>query len=112
MTLRNAFGDMASDASMQDAGSTLVWLKRIFQALKPLGQITGSGSNRLSVDVNNVVGGNLGTVTTVTTCSTVTTVTTVGTVSNQTNMGGVAAFELMKAMSRQAYNGGVRSHLT
>jgi hypothetical protein len=82
----------------------LTLLRRIFYLLKPLGQITGGGSNRLSVDVNT-----LGTVTTVTT---VTTTTTVGTVTNLANVGGVAGFEHMKALSRAAYNTGVRSNIT
>lgn len=95
MTLRNAFEDLATDNSVG-------MLRRIFNLLKPLGVITGGGSNRLSVDVNSVTGA----------VSTVTTVTTVTTVNNQANMGGVAAFDLMKTMSRIGYNSGVRSNLT
>lgn len=98
MTLRNAFADLATDDSVG-------MLRRIFNLLKPLGIVTGGGSNRLSVDVNSVTGA-------VSSVTTVTTVTTVSTVSNQTNMGGVAAFELMKDMSRMAYNSGVRANLT
>lgn len=120
MTMRNAFEDLATDK-----GLTL--LRRIFQALKPLSMVTGGGSNRLSVDVNSgtviatqataanlnvtaaqATAGNLN-------CTAVIasgTVTTVGTVSNQTSMGGVSAFEMMKALSRQAYNGGVRARIT
>ena len=37
---------------------------------------------------------------------------TASTTVNQTNMGGVTAFELMKAMSRTAYNEGIRSRLS
>lgn len=98
-------GDVSKTNPMpvEDVGLTL--LRRIFLLLKPLGQITGGGSNRLSVDVNNVVGGTIGTV------STVTTVTTVSTVSNQTNMGGVAAFDMLKAMSRAGYVQGIRTRL-
>lgn len=97
----------------EDESITL--LRRIFQALKPLGQITGSGSNRLSIDVNNIVGGTVGTV------STVTTVTTVTTATNLTNLAPGAGtigpvtgggFELMKALSRQAYNSGIRANIT
>lgn len=95
MTMRNANENLATEG-----GITL--LRRIFQLLKPLGVVTGGGSNRLSVDVNNVTGA----------VATVTTVTTVGTVNNQGNMGGVSAFELMKAMSRTAYNSGVRANIT
>lgn len=89
----------------EDESITL--LRRIFQALKPLGQITGGGSNRLSVDVA--------------TATTVTTVTTVTTTTNLTNLvpgagtiGPVTGggFELMKALSRQAYNSGIRSNIT
>lgn len=92
MTMRNANENLATEG-----GITL--LRRIFQLLKPLGVVTGGGSNRLSVDVNSVAGA-------------VATVTTVGTVNNQANMGGVSAFELMKAMSRTAYNSGVRANIT
>lgn len=97
---------------------SITLLRRILLLLKPLGQITGAGSNRLSIDVNTLP--TLGTVTTVsgvTTVSTVSTVTTVSTVSsvtsvgNQTQMGGIAAFDLMKAMSRDAYANGIRSKL-
>lgn len=100
----------------EDESITL--LRRIFQALKPLSIVTGSGSNRLSLDVNNITGGTLGTVSTVTT---VTTVTTVATVTNVTNLvpgtgtiGPVTGggFELMKALSRQSYNTGVRANLS
>ena len=85
---------------------SITMLKRIFTLLKPLGQITGSGSNRLSIDINNAANATLGTVTGVTT------VTTVGTVTNQSQMGGIAAFEMMKELSRSAYNTGIRSRLS
>lgn len=103
MTARNAFGNLATE-------DNLSLLRRIFILLKPLGMVTGGGSNRLSVDVNNI-GGTLSTVTTVTTITTCAAVTAVGTVTNQANMGGVAAFDLMKSMSRTAYNSGIRSNL-
>lgn len=94
----------------EDESITL--LRRIFQALKPLGQITGAGSNRLSVDINNIVGGSVGTVTTVTTVTTTTNLTNLvpgaGTIGPVTGGG----FELMKALSRQAYNSGIRSNIT
>lgn len=94
---------------------SITLLRRITQLLKPLGVITGAGSNRLSVDVNNITGG------TITTVSTVSTVTTVTTATNLTNLvpgagtiGPVpgAGFNLMKTMSRQAYNSGIRSNIT
>jgi len=92
---------------------SITLLKRIFQALKPLAMITGAGSNRLSVDVNNVTNvTTVATVTTVTTCTTVTGVTTVGTVTNQAQMAGITCFDLLKAMSRTAYNSGIRANLT
>jgi hypothetical protein len=47
----------------------------------------------------------------VSTVTTVTTVSTVSSVTNQANMGGVAAFEMMKALSRTGYNQGIRSRL-
>ncbi len=64
-----------------DAGNFL--LDAIRAILRPLSQVTGGGSNRLSVDVNAV-----------TTCSNV---------ANQTNLGGVAAFELQKAASHNTF---------
>lgn len=88
---------------------SLTLLRSIFKLLKPLGFVTGSGSNRLNVDVNNIVAG---TVTTVSTVTTVTTVTTVSGVTNMSNIGGVNSFDLMKAMSRTAYNTGIRSKLS
>jgi hypothetical protein len=100
--LKDTEGDVINPAS--DEGLTL--LRRIFQLLKPLGQITGGGSNRLSVDINNVVGGTIGTVSTVNTVSTVTTVT------NHANIANISAFDLMKATSRTAYNTGNRSNIT
>ena len=84
----------------------MTWLKRIFQALKPLSVITGGGSNRLSVDINNVAAG---TITTVTTVSTITNAVPVG---NIATIGTIPGFDLMKAMSRQAYNSGIRSKIS
>ena len=97
-------------------------LRRMFLLMKPLGVVTGSGSNRLSVDVNNIVGGTIGTVsnivggtittvTGVTTVTTVTGVTTVSTLTNAANIGSIPGFDLMKAMSRAAYNTGIRSNI-
>ena len=100
MTLRNAFENLATDNTV-DEGLTL--LRRIVLLLKPFGMVTGAQSNRLSVDINTIGGG---------TVNTVSAVTTVGSVTNQTNMGGVNAFELMKAMSRTGYNTGVRANIS
>jgi hypothetical protein len=107
--------DQAGNVVNPADNDSITLLRRILLLLKPLGQITGAGSNRLSIDVNTLP--TLGTVTTVTgvttvsTVTTVTGVTTVNTVTNQAQMGGVAAFELMKAMSRDAYANGIRSKL-
>lgn len=99
MALKNLFGDLGLDTTLSD-------IKQLLTAIvKPLTQITGSGSNRLSVDVNAVTG-------TVGTVTTVTTVTTCSTVSNQTNIGGVSAFELQKAMSHLSYAQSIRPFIT
>ena len=100
MALKNLFGDLGLDTTLADIKQMLTVI------LKPLSQVTGAGSSRLSVDINNIVGG------TVTTVSTVTTATTVGTVTNQTNMGGVSAFELQKAISHSAYAQSIRPFIT
>lgn len=71
-------------------------LRRIASLLKPLQQITGSGSNRLSIDINS---------------GTVTTVTTVTTLSSITNLANVWTFDQAKAISRQAYNSGIRARI-
>lgn len=111
--LKDSSGDIINPAQEE----SLTLLRSIFRLLKPLGFITGSGSNRVSVDVNNIVGGTvtancninggqtLGAVTTVSTVSTVSTITNVPTI------GSVNSFDLMKAMSRTAYNSGIRSNI-
>lgn len=73
----------------------LYLLTRMADILKPLTVVT-SWSNRLSIDVQNV----LGTISTVTTVTTVWTVTTVG---NQTNMWWLSAFDLQYNMGHMAY---------
>lgn len=83
----------------------LTVLQRIAALLKPLQQITGGGSNRLSVDVNNVAGGSVA-------VSTVTTVTGVTAVSSLTNFANVWTFDQAKAISRLTYNQGIRSRVT
>ena len=98
----------ADDTTINPAeDESITLLRRIFQALKPLGQITGAGSNRLSVDVNNIVGGSVaigsGTVTNVTNVA-----PGAGTIG-PVNGGG---FDLMKTLSRQAYNSGIRANIT
>lgn len=78
----------------------LTVLQRIAALLKPLQQITGGGSNRLSVDVNTITSGTIGTVSTVTT------------VSSLTNFANVWTFDQAKAISRLTYNQGIRSRVT
>jgi len=90
-------------------------IKKLLILVRPLGIITGGGSNRLSVDVNNVA--TVTTVNSVTTVLSVTGVTNVANVaaavvSNQTNTGGVNSFVVAKDTSRLAYNTGIRSQLT
>ena len=98
---------------------SLTLLRSIFRLLKPLGFITGGSSNRLNLDVNNIVGGTITTVSniaagTVTANCNINANQTLGTVSTITNIptiGGVNTFDLMKAMSRTAYNSGIRSNI-
>lgn len=84
---------------------TTFWLKSLLRLLKPLSIVTGGGSNRLSVDVNNITAG------TITTVSTVTTTTTVGSVTNQVNMGNVAGFTMQQSLLRNAFANGIRKNL-
>ena len=95
MALKNLFGDISLDSTLTEIKNLLLGIT------KPLTQVTGAGSNRLSVDVNAVTG-------TVSTVTTVTTVTTCSTVTNQINLGGVSAFELQKAMAHNAFNNSIR----
>jgi hypothetical protein len=106
--LKDIDGNIVSPA---EEGS-LTLLRRIFQLLKPLGIVTGGGSNRLNIDVNAITTlPTLAAVTTVTTVTTVATTTTVGTVNNQAAMGGIPAFDLMRSMSRTGYANGPRANL-
>ena len=91
---------------------SLTLLRAIFRLLKPLGFITGSGSNRLSVDINSGTIATVSNVTTLPTLANVTTVSTVSTVTNVPTIGNVNSFDLMKAMSRTAYNSGIRSNIS
>jgi hypothetical protein len=96
---------------------SLTLLRAIFRLLKPLGFITGSGSNRINLDVNNVTTipslstNTLGTVTTLSTVTTVTTATNITNLATST-IGPTPTFELLKAMSRTAYNSGIRANIT
>jgi len=77
MSLKNAFGDIALDATAQMSQLALRGVLRLVQALDVAGRL------RVAIET-----GNIGTVTTVTT---VTTLATVTNVANQTNVGGVPA---------------------
>jgi len=70
-------------------------LTRISEILKPLAIVT-SGSGRLNIDVQNVLG-------TIATVTTVTTVSTVNNVANQTNMGWLSAFDMQYNLGHMAY---------
>ena len=61
-------------------------LTRISEILKPLAIVT-SGSGRLNIDVQNVIG----------------TITTLTTVTNQTNMGWLSAFDMQYNLGHMAY---------
>lgn len=93
-------GNVSSSNALPTSDEGVTLLRRIFLLLKPLGVVTGAGSNRLSLDVNNIVAG------------TVTTVQTVNTVSNQNQMASITAFELLRSMNRAAYNSGIRSKIS
>ena len=105
--------DNTSSDPVPVEAQSLTILQRIAALLKPLQQVTGAGSNRLSVDVNNITGGTISTVSTVTTVTTVTTCSTVSNVaaSTLTNIANVWGFDTAKAISRQAYNSGIRARL-
>jgi hypothetical protein len=81
-------------------GEAVHFLKRIMHMIKPLTIMTGAGSSRLNLDVNNIVAG------------TINTVSTVSTVSNQVNMAGINTFDLLKSGARTAYSVGIRNNLT
>lgn len=105
-------GDLSSVNPMPVADDALLSiLKLLIARVQPLSIITGAGSNRLSVDINNVIGGTLTTVGTVSAVTNVANVTTVANVANQSQMGGVTAFALMHAASRTAFNTGTRTRI-
>ena len=116
--LRDVDGNTINPATEE----SLSLLKRILTLLKPLGNITGGGSNRLNIDVNNITNGitiagaqtlaNVTTVGTVTNLGTLTTVTTVGTVTNQAQIGGIVAFEQLRSINRVGYANGKRANIS
>lgn len=73
----------------------LYLLTRMADILKPLTIVT-SGTSRLNIDVQNIIGA----IAQVTTVGTVNTVTTVG---NQTNLWWLPAFDLQYNMAHMAY---------
>jgi hypothetical protein len=76
-------------------------IKKVLILLRPLGIISGDGSNRLNIDVNAV-----------SSVSRVTTVTTVTAVTNLANTGGVNSYVVAKDTARLAYNTGIRNHIS
>jgi|SRR5665213_2921028 len=101
--VKNSSGVMV-DPSTEE---TLNELKRILQLLKPLGIVTGLGSNRLNIDVNNIT-----TLPTLALVTTVTTVTTVGNVANQTLTGNVNSFMQIQGQMRMAAQLGIFNNIT
>lgn len=99
----------ATEEGLANIGNSVndqsIWmLRKILVLLKPLGMTTGTGSNRLSVDINT---GNIAI-----SSGTVTTVTTVATVNNLASIGGVNSFTLMKDTSRNAYANSIRTKVS
>lgn len=102
--LKDSDGNIINPAQEE----SLTLLRSIFRLLKPLGMLTGGQSNRLSVDINNITTGSITASGTVTAnCN----INANQTLANVSNTGGVNTFDLMKAMSRTAYNSGIRSNI-
>ena len=105
--------DLLTSLSDRLSNNDLI-LRQLLQLLKPLG-ITVSGSGRITVDIGNVVGGTIGTVTNITNLPTLANVTTVGTVSTVTNIptvGGLSAFDLQYNMAHAAFADAIRRNVT
>lgn len=105
--LKDSDGNIINPAQEE----SLTLLRSIFRLLKPLGMLTGGQSNRLSVDINNITTGSITASGTVTANCNINANQTLANVSNVSNTGGVNTFDLMKAMSRTAYNSGIRSNI-
>lgn len=108
----NAPINPATEESLVNVGQSVndqgVWmLRKILTLLKPLGMTTGAQSNRLSVDINNIVGGSV-----TATIAANQDMRTVQTVTNLTNIGNVNAFSLMKDTSRNNYANSIRSKIS
>lgn len=94
--------EQVTEANPIHVSDEALWtLRKILQLLKPLQVVTGAGSNRLNIDVNNI-----------TTLQTLGTVTTVSNVSNVTNIAGMTAFSLLKDTARNAYANSIRSKIS
>lgn len=129
MVLRNAFGDLALDATVQDTNTAVaaveaavvdandsvdllseqvVLLRKLLKLMESQAVVDNQLRQRVTVD--NIAGSlTLGTVTSV---GTVTTVTTVGTATTVNQFAGVdLRFQWMEN-ARVAYNTGIRSKLT
>jgi len=96
----------ATEESLINVGQSVndqsVWmLRKILTLLKPLGMTTGAQSNRLSVDVNNLVGG-----------SVAISSGTISSLTNLANIGNVNAFSLMKDSARNAYANSIRNKIS
>jgi hypothetical protein len=83
-------------------------LERLLYLLKPLGIVTGLGSNRLSIDINS---GTIGTVSNITNLPTLANVTTLATLTNQANLGNVNAFTQQQAILRNSFANGISNNL-
>ena len=115
MTLRNAFADLATEASLAsvddklppkgragEGAATPVTLSNedadiLNDILQQLGVLNTARNVDGSLRVT-LLGGTVATVTTVGTVTTVTTVTTVATLTNQTNIGGFVATPQIPAL--------------
>lgn len=103
----NARINPATEESLANIGETVndqsIWmLHKIITLLKPLGMVTGAGSNRLSIDVNSCA----------THAVTMTTLANVTNLNNLVNIGNVNSFSLMKDSARNAYANSIRSKIS
>ena len=103
------------DGQIQGSANDNLLFRQLLQLFRPLGIVT-TGTNRLSIDVNNITTlptlANVTTVGTINTVTGVTTVSTVSTVGNQTQMGGISGFDLQYNTSRNAFNNSIRQNVS
>lgn len=98
MTMRNAFGDLATDDTLQEANGILRVLQTLLQKLRfPSGFDMAQNRQRVTAAVES------GTITTVTTCSTVT---------NLTNIGAYPGTTLVNMTLRNAWGNTVARRFT